>query len=174
MLLRELALACLILRNATNSTEGIWNVTMNSSRPSRPGDVPTWSIGDTVFTALPLLNSTLSFQPSTLPPLEIKNETEIPTLNTTTANPSPQNTTSIPQNITTERPTKFFDENNTNPYPGYTLPTNESVFRTEIIPTETIQTDIPSSSSPSIAVKPEVYITLISVIIACLFFFISS
>jgi len=166
MLLRELALACLILRNATNSTEGIWNVTMNSSRPSRPGDVPTWSIGDTVLTALPLLNSTLSFQPSTLPPLEIKNETEIPTLNTTTVNPSLPNTTT---ERVTESPTKFFDENNTNPYPGYTLPTNESIFATEIIPT-----DIPSSSSSSIAVKPEVYITLISLIIACLFFFISS
>lgn len=178
-MIRELALACLIFRNVTNSTSPpVWNMTTNSSRP---GDVPTWSIGDIAPTALPLLNSTPSFQPSTQPttPETIKNETvttftptkiiilPLPTntTNTTTGN---TNTTSSE----TERPTKFFDENNTNPYPGYTLPTTGGILET-VMP-EIVGTDIPSQSSLAASRIPAVYITLITLILTCLFFFISS
>lgn len=178
-MIRELALACLVFRNVTNSTSPpSWNMTTtNSSRPV--GDVPTWSIGDIAPTALPLLNSTPSFQPSTQPISEtIKNVTvttfpptkiiilPLPTntTNTTTANP---NTTSSE----TERPTKFFDDNNTNPYPGYTLPTTGSVLET-VMP-EIIETEAPVSSL-AVSRIPAVYITLITLILTCLFFFISS
>lgn len=176
-MIRELALACLIFRNVTNSTSPpAWNMTTNSSRPTS-GYVPTWPIEDIATTALPLLNSTPSFQPSTQPlPETIKNETvttftptkiiilPLPTniTNTTTASP----------NITTERPTKFFDENNTNPYPGYTLPTTGGVLET-VMP-EIVGTDIPSQSSLAASRIPAVYITLITLILTCLFFFISS
>lgn len=174
-MIRELALACLIFRNVTNSTSPpVWNMTTNSSRP---GDVPTWSIGDIATTALPLLNSTPSFQPSTQPTTQetIKNETvttftptkiiilPLPT-NTT-------NTTTASPNITiTDLPTKFFDENNTNPYPGYTLPTTPAVLET-IMP-EIVETEVPVSLAVSRI--PAVYITLITLILTCLFFFISS
>lgn len=175
-MIRELALACLIFRNVTNSTSPpAWNMTTNSSRP---GDVLTWSIEDIATTALPLLNSTPSFQPSTQPlPEIIKNETvttftptkiiilPLPTniTNTTTASPN------ITSNVT-ERPTKFFDENNTNPYPGYTLPTTGGVLET-IMP-EIVETEVPVSMA--ISRIPAVYITLITLILTCLFFFISS
>jgi hypothetical protein len=79
------------------------------------------------------------------------------------------NTTASP-NITTETPTKFFDENNTNPYPGYTLPTTPAVLET-IMP-EIVETEVPVSMA--ISRIPAVYITLITLILTCLFFFISS
>lgn len=183
MLIRGLALACLILRNVTNSTSSVgttqptWNVTTtwNVTNSSNSGDVPTWSIEDIVHTVLPLLNSTPSFQPSTRPTAaETKNVTVTTIPVTVTTTPIPTNTTVSPNTTISERPTKFYDENNTNPYPGYTLPTTGSVLETVIpeIP-EIIQTEIPSETS--LAMTPSsVYITLISVILTCLFFFISS
>ena len=174
-MIRELALACLIFRNVTNSTSPpVWNMTTNSSRP---GDVPTWSIGDIATTALPLLNSTPSFQPSTQATTQetIKNET-VTTFTPTKIIilPLPTNTTNTTAspNITTEQPTKFFDENNTNPYPGYTLPTTGGVLET-VMP-EIVGTDIPTETSLAATRIPAVYITLITLILTCLFFFISS
>jgi hypothetical protein len=89
--------------------------------------------------------------------------------------PTNSNNTTASPNITsnvTERPTKFFDENNTNPYPGYTLPTTGGVLET-VMP-EIVGTDIPSQSSLAASRIPAVYITLITLILTCLFFFISS
>jgi len=168
-MIRELALACLVFRNVTNSTSPpAWNMTTNSSRP---GDVPTWSIGEIATTALPLLNSTPSFQPSTQPLPEIKNVTV--TTSPLIILPLPtnsSNTTASPNITITDLPTKFFDENNTNPYPGYTLPTTPAVLET-IMP-EIVGTEVPVSLAVSRI--PAVYITLITLILTCLFFFISS
>lgn len=171
-MIRELALACLVFRNVTNSTSPpAWNMTTNSSRP---GDVPTWSIGEIADTALPLLNSTPSFQPSTPPlPEIIKNVTVTtfpPTKIIILPLPTNSSNTTASPNITTETPTKFFDENNTNPYPGYTLPTTGGVLET-IMP-EIVETEVPVSMA--ISRIPAVYITLITLILTCLFFFISS
>jgi len=168
-MIRELALACLVFRNVTNSTSPpAWNMTTNSSRP---GDVPTWSIGEIADTALPLLNSTPSFQPS-IPPLPetIKNVTVTTSPLIILPLPTNSSNTTASPNITTETPTKFFDENNTNPYPGYTLPTTPAVLET-IMP-EIVETEVPVSMA--ISRIPAVYITLITLILTCLFFFISS
>lgn len=174
-MIRELALACLVFRNVTNSTSPpAWNMTTVNS--SRPGDVPTWSIGEIADTALPLLNSTPSFQPSTLPTTQetIKNVTVTtfpPTKVIILPLPTNSSNTTASPNITiTDLPTKFFDENNTNPYPGYTLPTTPAVLET-IMP-EIVGTEVPVSLAVSRI--PAVYITLITLILTCLFFFISS
>jgi len=171
-MIRELALACLVFRNVTNSTSPpAWNMTTTNVTS---GDVPTWSIGEIADTALPLLNSTPSFQPSTQPLPEIKNVTVTtfpPTKIIILPLPTNSSNTTASPNITiTERPTKFFDENNTNPYPGYTLPTTPAVLET-IMP-EIVETEVPVSLAVSRI--PAVYITLITLILTCLFFFISS
>jgi len=171
-MIRELALACLVFRNVTNSTSPpAWNMTTTNVTS---GDVPTWSIGEIADTALPLLNSTPSFQPSTQPLPEIKNVTVTtfpPTKIIILPLPTNSSNTTASPNITiTDLPTKFFDENNTNPYPGYTLPTTPAVLET-IMP-EIVETEVPVSLAVSRI--PAVYITLITLILTCLFFFISS
>lgn len=171
-MIRELALACLVFRNVTNSTSPpSWNMTTTNVTS---GDAPTWSIGEIADTALPLLNSTPSFQPSTQPLPEIKNVTVTtfpPTKIIILPLPTNSSNTTASPNITiTDLPTKFFDENNTNPYPGYTLPTTPAVLET-IMP-EIVETEAPVSLAVSRI--PAVYITLITLILTCLFFFISS
>lgn len=171
-MIRELALACLVFRNVTNSTSPpAWNMTTTNVTS---GDAPTWSIGEIADTALPLLNSTPSFQPSTQPLPEIKNVTVTtfpPTKIIILPLPTNSSNTTASPNITiTDLPTKFFDENNTNPYPGYTLPTTPAVLET-IMP-EIVETEVPVSLAVSRI--PAVYITLITLILTCLFFFISS
>jgi hypothetical protein len=173
-MIRELALACLVFRNVTNSTSPpVWNMTTTNVTS---GDAPTWSIGEIADTALPLLNSTPSFQPSTQPLPEIKNVTVTtfpPTKIIILPLPTNSSNTTASPNITiTDLPTKFFDENNTNPYPGYTLPTTPAVLET-IMP-EIVGTDIPTETSLAVSRIPAVYITLITLILTCLFFFISS
>lgn len=170
-MIRELALACLVFRNVTNSTSPpAWNMTTTNVTS---GDVPTWSIDEIADTALPLLNSTPSFQPSTQPQLEtnVTVTTFPPTKIIILPLPTNSSNTTASPNITiTDLPTKFFDENNTNPYPGYTLPTTPAVLET-IMP-EIVETEVPISLAVSRI--PAVYITLITLILTCLFFFISS
>ena len=170
-MIRELALACLVFRNVTNSTSPpVWNMTTTNVTS---GDAPTWSIGEIADTALPLLNSTPSFQPSTQPQLEtnVTVTTFPPTKIIILPLPTNSSNTTASPNITiTDLPTKFFDENNTNPYPGYTLPTTPAVLET-IMP-EIVGTEVPVSLAVSRI--PAVYITLITLILTCLFFFISS
>jgi hypothetical protein len=94
-------------------------------------------------------SSTPTFFPtSDLPTIRINDSERIPLLNNT------------------ESPTKYYDENNTNPYPAYNTSLTNPPTTTEVPSTLVENPTIISGS-------PEVFISVISIFAGALFFFMS-
>ena len=131
------------------------NLTWVPTQPPRPlfptlGVNMTWN-GTLVTNASSSMNWTTSSTPtffptSDLPTIRINDSERIPLLNNT------------------ETPTKYYDENNTNPYPAY----NSSLIT--IPPTTTEVPSIPVNETTLISGSPEVFISIISIFAGALFF----
>lgn len=147
---------CRIQTNSSNSTG--WN-------PIQPSQLPTIFVdANTTWLGNNATNVSSSTNWTTLLPAS-----SIPTWQQTTQ-VIPTNDSGLFLNTTknesvTPTPTKFFDENNTNPYPAYTIPTTES---TTPLPTEII------TSAPSTSGANDLAYTILGVLLGLLFFFMSS
>jgi hypothetical protein len=146
-----LAGRCLIPLNTSNLT---W-VPTQLPRPLFPtlGANMTWN-GTIATNASSSLNWTTSSTPtfyptSDLPTIRINDSERIPLLNNT------------------ETPTKYYDDNNTNPYPAY----NSSLITDP--PTTTEVPSIPVEQPTRHSGSPEVFISVISIFAGALFFFMS-
>jgi hypothetical protein len=116
-----------------------WNGTLVTNASSSMN----WTTSSTPTFYLP------SVLPSVLPTIKINESETSPLLNNT------------------EKPTKYYDENNTNPYPAY----NSSLITIPPITTEV--PSIPVNESTLISGSPEVFISVISIFAAAIFFFMS-
>jgi hypothetical protein len=133
------------------------NLTWVPTQPPRPlfptlGVNMTWN-GTLVTNASSSMNWTTSstptfYQPSVLPTIKINESETTPLLNNT------------------ESPTKYYDENNTNPYPAYNTSLTNPPTTTEVPSTLVENPTIISGS-------PEVFISVISIFAGALFFFMS-
>lgn len=148
---------CRIQTNSSNSTE--WIPIQRTQSPTIFVDVNTTWLGNNATNASSSMNWTTLLPASSIPTWGLP--TVVPT------NDSGLFLNTTKNESVTPTPTKFFDDNNTNPYPAYTLPTTEDATP---LPTEII-TIAPSNSTSG---ADDLAYTILGVLIGLLFFFMSS